>query len=167
MIVTVWRHGEAGRAAEDQLRRLTPHGELDIATGAARQWALCAERSLPAPDALWYSRWVRTTQTAQMLLRSHADLPNRPEEALIPGAGPMQVDVALEALRDTPAPPAHLVLVSHQPLVSELVDHWLGESRAAPPHPPGGLVSLKIEAPARGCGSLLWWAFPPHYEASR
>ncbi|WP_116365050.1 SixA phosphatase family protein [Parahaliea mediterranea] len=165
MILTVWRHGEAGRAAEDRLRPLTLQGERDISTGAGRQWGLCAQRNLPVPDALWHSRWVRTTQTAGLLLLGHPTLPHRAEEALIPGAEPADVEQALEPLWGDVSAPRHLILVSHQPLVSALVDHWLGESRAAPPHPPGGLVSLQLDAPAAGCARLLWWAFPPHYEA--
>jgi phosphohistidine phosphatase SixA len=59
------------------------------------------------------------------------------------------------------------VLVSHQPLVSYLIDHLLGEVALVPALPPGGLVTMDLAAPARACGRLLFWALPPQYEADR
>lgn len=166
MLITVWRHGEAGQAAEDRLRELTARGERDIPLGARNLGAICEQRGAPPPDALWYSRWRRTERTAQLIAEQFSPLTPVAEEALIPGAAPADVDAALEPLwRDGAPAPEHLVLVSHQPLVSSLVDHLVGARRAAPPHPPGGLVTLEVHAPAAGGASLAWWAFPPEYGA--
>jgi phosphohistidine phosphatase len=108
------------------------------------------------------SDWVRTRQTAdlvgQVLSVSLVD----PLEALLPGAVPADVDAALPSLWERSE---HLLLVSHQPLVSSLVDHYTGEPGRAPGLPPGGYVTLDLNAPGPGCGKLLFWAFPPDYEA--
>lgn len=164
MILTIWRHGEAAPAVNDRLRQLTPRGERDIGRGAPALRDLCRRRGVPAPDRLWYSEWQRTTQTAGLIARALA-CEQRAEPALIPGASVADVEQVLVPLFTASDAPAHLVLVSHQPLVSALVDVLLGEHRAAPPHPPGGFVTLALEAPAAACGRLLWWAFPPDFEA--
>ncbi|TXS95623.1 hypothetical protein FV139_07020 [Parahaliea maris] len=164
MILTIWRHGEAAPAVNDRLRQLTPRGERDVARGAPALADLCQRRGVPAPDQLWFSEWQRTTQTAGLIATALA-CDKRAERALIPGASVAGVEHALAPLFAAADGPAHLVLVSHQPLVSSLVDVLLGEHRAAPPHPPGGLVTLELSAPAAACGRLLWWAFPPDFEA--
>ena len=58
----------------------------------------------------------------------------------------------------------HSVLVSHQPLVSRLVDHWLGEQGRVPGLVPGGLVTLEMEVVAPGCAALVFCAQPPDYK---
>lgn len=167
MWMTVLRHGEAGPAARDRLRELTPRGESDVSRGAGRLLAICERRGAPPPDALWYSRWERTRRTAELVAAAVPGLAPAPEEALIPGSGPRDVERVLEPLWPPGEGPAHLVLVSHQPLVSRLVDYLLGQRGEAPSQPPGGLVTLQVEAPAAGAASLAWWAFPPAYEACR
>ncbi|MBN7798869.1 SixA phosphatase family protein [Parahaliea mediterranea] len=165
MIVTVWRHGEAGQAAEDRLRELTPAGERDVALGARRLREICRKREQPLPDALLYSRWQRTTRTARLIAAEFASLSPVAEDSLIPGCSPAHVESTLDRLWCEQRPPEHLVLVSHQPLVTRLVDHLTGQRGAVPPHPPGGLVTLSVEVPAAVGAGLLWWAFPPNYEA--
>ncbi|MFV0275589.1 MAG: SixA phosphatase family protein [Parahaliea sp.] len=159
----MWRHGEAGPAVRDRQRQLTARGRRDVPRGAQALVALCGRRQLPTPDLLWFSCWQRTTQTAA-LIGAVTGCSASAHQALIPGSEPLEVECALERLFGT-GTPRHLVLVSHQPLVSELVDYLSGETGATPSHPPGGLVTLALDAPAPGCASVLWWAFPPHYEA--
>jgi phosphohistidine phosphatase len=60
--------------------------------------------------------------------------------------------------------PAHLILVSHQPLVSSLINHYLGEWGRVPPLSPGGFCTLHISAPAEGCAELVFWALPPEFQ---
>lgn len=165
MIVTVWRHGKAGQASEDRLRELTPRGQRDIPRGAQSLLDICERRNTPVPDALWYSRWQRTWQTAERIADVFTALAPVSEEALIPGCSPQDVERALERLWQGERLPEHLVLVSHQPLVSHLVDYLTGEPGASPSQPPGGLVTLSLNVPAASCATLLWWAFPPDYEA--
>ncbi len=163
MLVTVMRHGEAGSAVTDQRRELTQRGASDVQSAAAALLAACSRRSLRPPDELYFSRWVRTTQTAQLAGDAFGlDTPQR-LECLIPGSNATDTDQALQGMN----PDHHLVLVSHQPLVSRLIDRYSGEPGRAPGLSPAGFATLRMAGPGPGCGELLFWALPPHYEISR
>jgi phosphohistidine phosphatase len=165
VIVTVWRHGEAGRAASDRLRELTGQGIDDIGFGCSRFHDTCHERGLPHPDLICHSPWVRTTQTADIINSAFSHARLQVMEALRPGSDCRAVDAALATLQSAHSTHRHLVLVSHQPLVSRLVEHYLGEAGRVPAHTPGGLATLEMEIPGRGCARLLFWAMPPQYRA--
>lgn len=158
MLVTIWRHGEAAPGRPDRERRLTDRGHADLRRGAPAFGPALERRGLPLPDALSTSRWVRTAQTAAYLADA-LGLSAEEEEALIPGADPAAVEACLARL---PAA-AHRVLVSHQPLVSELIDRWLGEPGLVPSLAPGAYAVLEAEVFAPGCASLCFWAAPPAY----
>ncbi len=166
MIITIWRHGEAGEAAQDEARELTPPGERDVLAGAHALRSICERKGLAQPDQLWYSRWCRTEQTARIICEVFPAATSRSAVALIPGASPSRVEQALAGIWDARMAPKHLVLVSHQPLVSQLVDFFTGERGAVPHHPPGGLVTLSMESPSAVGAGLLFWAFPPLFEPS-
>ncbi len=80
-----------------------------------------------------------------------------------PGGGVGDVDKALTQLNARNNSIGHSVLVGHQPMVSELVDYYLGDHGKVPSLPPGGFVTMSLHVHARGCGELLFWAFPPEY----
>jgi phosphohistidine phosphatase len=86
--------------------------------------------------------------------------------ALQPGAGPAVVEALLQQECERLGQDDHLVLVSHQPLVSRLVEHYLGQSGQVPSLSPGGLATLALETASVGGARLLFWALPPEYEAS-
>ena len=160
MIVTIVRHGEAGDAHRDEDRELTYRGTDDISFGSHQLRELCTESSLPFPDQILHSSWRRATQSAEILEAAFAasiDI----FDALLPGSTVGDVDEALTLL---PGGISHCVLVGHQPMLSVLVDHYLGDPGRVPALPPGGLVSLRLDTPARGCGDLLFWAMPPEYQ---
>lgn len=165
MIVTLWRHGQAGSAPSDRLRQLTGTGTDDIGFGCHQLHAACEGRGLPAPGTLLHSPWLRTTQTADIVATAFSHASIQPETALQPGSNIPAVDSVLQGLLDTHGTDQHAVLVCHQPLVSYLIDHYLGESGAVPPLTPGGLATLTMDVPAAACGRLLFWALPPEYEA--
>ncbi len=159
MIITVVRHGEAGNAARDKDRELTDNGTDDVSFGSHRLHDLCLDKSLPMPDRILHSNWRRTTQTAEIFAAAFT-APIDAIDALLPGYTVRDVDNALTPL---PAGISHCVLVGHQPMVSELVDHYLNDGGRVPGLPPGGLVSFRLEFPAQGGGELLFWAMPPEY----
>jgi phosphohistidine phosphatase len=165
MIVTIWRHGEAGIAASDQQRELTGTGIDDVGFGCQQFHEVCMQRGLPHPERVLHSDWVRTTQTADIIASAFSHATMAPLSALTPGHTPAQIDAVLELLLASDSVPQHLVLVSHQPLVSRLVDHYLGDSGRVPNLSPGALVTLQLEVAAHNCGQLLFWALPPGYEA--
>ena len=165
MILTIWRHGEAGSAYSDRERELTGTGTDDVGFGCQQFHEVCLQRGLPHPEKVLHSDWVRTTQTADIIASAftHATMAQLP--ALTPGNTPIEVDRALDALLAGDSAPQHVVLVSHQPLVSRLADHYLGDSGRVPNLSPGALVTLQLEVVAPACGQLLFWALPPGYEA--
>jgi phosphohistidine phosphatase len=168
MYLTIWRHGEAGVASNDRLRELTVTGVDDIGFGCQRFHEHCEARGVPHPSQILYSEWQRTTQTAILIARAYNHARLQPCDALIPGRRPADVDAMLAALADaTVADTEHVLLVSHQPLVSALVDHYQGERARAPGLVPGGLATLALETPAQGCGRLLFVAQPPDFEVWR
>lgn len=164
MYLTIWRHGEAGAASSDRQRELTSTGIDDIGFGCQRFHEHCESRGVPHPQRILYSAWLRTTQTAKLIARAYNHASLQACDALLPGRRPTDVDAALgELAASTCADVAHVLLVSHQPLVSALVDHYEGEHGASPGLVPGGLATFDLTAPAPGCGQLLFIAQPPEY----
>jgi phosphohistidine phosphatase SixA len=165
MILTIWRHGEAERGARDRARALTAVGYDDIGFGCRQFYEACNSRKLPHPDCVLYSPWTRTAQTAEIIAGAFTHARAKIETALQPGSDLPAVDAALRGLQASEPAPAHVLLVSHQPLVSRLADHYLGEAALAPPLCAGGLATLRMEGVGPGCGTLQFWAMPPEYEA--
>ncbi|MBE9540322.1 MAG: histidine phosphatase family protein [Proteobacteria bacterium] len=159
MIVTILRHGKAGDASRDEDRELTDRGIDDISFGSHRLRDLCTDKSLPFPSQIFHSNWRRTTQTAE-IVEAAFTASIEPMDALLPGSTIADVDRAMSQL---PTGDSHCVLVGHQPMVSTLVDYYLGDPGRVPPLKPGGLASFRFDVPARGCGELLFWAMPPEY----
>ncbi len=161
--LTVWRHGEAGLAVTDQQRELTPDGREAVALGADRFLTHCRQRQLPEPDNILHSPYTRTTQTAEILQAGFRNIPCQPCSSLAPGGDIAGVESVLEKPGGS-AESEHLVLVSHQPLVSYLADHWLGERGLIPSLSPGACVCLSLSFTASAGGTLAFAAYPPDYE---
>jgi phosphohistidine phosphatase SixA len=165
MIVTIWRHGEAGRAPTDRQRELTGKGLDDIGFGC-HQFSLALQaRGMAAPDLILYSPWVRTEQTAEVVSSAFTHARTRELGALQPGGTVAMVESAVAAQQASVPCPAHLVLVSHQPLVSELLAHFLGAPGEVPSLSPGALATVELSTPAWACAVLHFWAVPPEYQA--
>ena len=167
MIVTIWRHGEAGDAPTDFERPLSSTGEDDVGFGAHQFMLECQRRDLDLPDAILHSPLVRTTLTAEIIAGVFSQASMASEDRLKPGAA---LEDAVTAIADqTDADPLlrHLLMVSHQPLVSGLINGLLGQEGQAPPLSPGGLVTLEVPFPTAGCAELVFWALPPEYGADR
>lgn len=165
MIVTIWRHGEAGNAVADRMRELTDRGRDDVGFGCHQFHHLCEQKGIVHPELILFSEWVRTVQTTEIIGSAFNHAPRERCAALIPGRHPL--DVELELLSRLQSSPSleHVLLVSHQPLVSSLVDYLLGERDRVAPLAPGGLATLEMELPAAACASLVFSAQPPNYEA--
>ena len=104
-------------------------------------------------------------ETAEIVASAFTHAPSREHAALQPGSAVTAVEHGLLNLSDMPEAPAHVVLVTHQPLVSELVEFYLGPASNVPPLSPGALVTFTLDVPAQHCGELAFWAVPPDYEA--
>ncbi len=162
MILTIWRHGKAERGAIDRQRQLTESGCDDVGFGCRQFHEACTARNIPHPGLILYSPWARTAQTAEIIAAAFTHAQSREETALQPGSDAAAVDSALAGPADGME---HVLLVSHQPLVSWLGTYYLGDTEQAPPLTPGGLLTLSFDVLAPGCGSTRFWALPPEYEA--
>lgn len=163
MIVTIWRHGEAANAVIDRTRELTDTGSHDIHMGCQQLNQHCEQLGLPVPQLLLFSEWIRTRQTAAIVAAQFSDVLQEPCDALIPGRAPGDVDDTVNALLAKRPHVAHVVLISHQPLVSVLVDYYLGTTASVSALVPGGLVTIELDVAAPDCGRLHFCAQPPNY----
>lgn len=167
MIVTILRHGEAGNAASDHLRELTAKGIEDVGKGCRRWLQQCRHKNIEPPLRILHSPWLRTTQTATICADqlAHSELVR--ESALRSECRPYDVEIVLEREAQLLAPCGHILLVSHQPLVSHLLSHYLGEVPNVPYMTPGDFVCLSLNVPATHCGELLFSLSAPVYEIQR
>ncbi|QFU76053.1 hypothetical protein EY643_10475 [Halioglobus maricola] len=160
MYLTIWRHGEAGSAVTDRMRELTERGVEDVNAGSEQFKQLCADRDIPLPKRIFYSEWVRTTQTASIVGRALGDAALESSPALIPGRQPVDVENDISHRY----PDDHLLLISHQPLVSCLVDYYVGSRGYVPGLVPGGLATLRMDHPGPALAQLVFCIQPPAFE---
>ena len=161
MKVYVLRHGEAGAAATDGERELTPAG-LEQARKAGHLFQ--PEQA----QLLLFSPRLRTRQTADQVLSVCAGLPSSARQSLLPPSTVDDVAADLEAAQA--AGDNSLILVSHLPLVAELAGWLLTGDRAdyrLPGYPPAGIVALEMDDVGPGAARLLWYAFSPDFEKRR
>lgn len=147
MLVTVWRHGEAGTAPRDRDRALTPKGVDALGRAVLRFQDTIGAKNLPGVTNVMTSPWLRTRQTGDILGTALAVNP-RAVDWLSPSASIDDAGLLFEGSV------GHWILVSHQPLVSELLWYWL-DSRALPPLAPGGWASISIADHGQGLGALI------------
>ncbi|AQA18842.1 hypothetical protein BST95_11930 [Halioglobus japonicus] len=163
MYLTIMRHGEAGMAVTDRMRELTERGVADVGLGGTLLLLYCTQRQLPSPQVLLYSEWVRTAQTAMIVAEALPGSQLAAEQALIPGRQPDDIEPAL-AQRFGAELPEHVLLISHQPLVSRLVDAYLGVPGRLPGLVPGGFATLEMAYPGPDAATPVMCAQPPDYE---
>ena len=157
MLVTVWRHGEAGKAPRDEDRELTSRGTRSVCEALVgfRDWVI--EAGLAPVSMIRHSPLVRTTQTAELLAKGllvnltvctclAPDVDIQAPEGFLPEVfgGDKKADQS----------PEHLILLTHQPFVSQVIWHWLDDDRLDPILP-GGWATLKLLTATRGGGELL------------
>ena len=160
MNLFILRHGlatEPGSAgfAKDADRPLTPKGERKLWKIAEAMEQL--EISL---DVIVSSPYVRARQTAEIVadalgLRKKLEL----TEHLTP-AGSVKKLIAL--INDRKPPPEGVLLVGHEPYLSELISLLLaGNTEVAVEMKKGGLCKLMIEALEHGqCATIDWLLTP-------
>jgi phosphohistidine phosphatase len=136
----IMRHGEAEMvAANDQSRRLTPHGVTEVAKNA--QWLKQQEHGF---DLILVSPYVRAQQTLQTVI-DIVDTPTKLEtiEDLIPEGSAENIhdyiDAAIQLYH-----PKNILLVSHMPLVSYLVEEFSFE-QSTPIFPTAGIAYIQYD----------------------
>jgi len=144
--VTLWRHGEAGPASRDTDRALTERGRGALVVTLSRFKAELSRLGVEPPSVCLHSPLVRTTQTAELLATDLA-IPAQVLSALAPGARVAESQALVEG-HD-----AHVILVTHQPFVSDLLGYWL-DNDGLDFLEPGGWATLDLLVPSRGGASL-------------
>ncbi len=145
MKLWVLRHGEAEpRARTDAERNLTAHGREQVLRSAAQLLGQPLQAILASP-------YVRAQQTAALVHEALGfDKPVVTVPWLTPDTDPGQVIAALDALGLE-----HVLLVSHQPLVGNLVGMLQhGHARAAEGMSTASLAQLEGDWPLAGLMTL-------------
>ena len=139
----MWRHGEAELSRPDEQRALTNRGEAQchfMATGY-EQWRL--SRDLAPVATVLFSPYRRTRETAEVLSTVF-------QSATVQEAGELAPGARLERFASMPfAEDDHVVMVSHQPFISDAVAHWTDDVTLAP-IAPGGYSVLEVLDLQRG-----------------
>ena len=162
MILTIWRHGEAGQAYRDYERTLTDRGCDDVGFGEQQFHVHGETRGIPHPDRIAFSPWTRTRQTADIVAAAFTHAACTEEQRIQPGASLAGALQLVQEVLDEGSV-EHLLLVSHQPLVSQIIDTLLGDAGRVPALSPGGLAVIELDIAEAGIASLLFWSLPPDY----
>jgi phosphohistidine phosphatase len=151
MKLYILRHGQAEIfAASDAVRQLTPAGREEV-----RRVIRKSADSLAEIEKIWVSPLLRAQQTADLALELLNEVPRETSDLLLPESTP--VDVLNRLSNELPTGHgASYLLVSHQPLVGELVNGICGKPNGYYPMDTGALASLELDVPALGCGHLRW-----------
>ena len=67
MLLTLWRHGEAGSGVTDEVRALTPRGREETIAMAQGYSTWAGESALGPVSLLLHSPYRRTVETAKLL----------------------------------------------------------------------------------------------------
>lgn len=145
--IFLMRHGEAGfDAASDIERSLTARGLASLDRLVERE----AQRLSPV-SAILSSPYRRALQTAERVQKRLGVPLLEPDAAFTPDRSVADALAALER-----APWQNLLLVSHQPLLGNLVATLVhGDARYPEPMMPGSLAIVELDWPAAGLGHLL------------
>ena len=120
------RHGEAEPlSSQDSQRQLTARGQHEVS-----QMALWLQQHYAAFDWIWASPYLRTRQTAELMLAKQQPFS---QFEIVPELVP-EGDAALFKsyfdARISTQPDARVLLVSHMPLVSFLVEAFTVQGQA-------------------------------------
>lgn len=111
------RHGEAqANAAEDCQRVLTAQGSREV-----KQIAAKLSDSYQPFDYIWVSPYVRTQETAALIKTTQQKAKLEIKPALVPEARAAELQTQVDLLL-AEQPDARVLIISHMPLVSFLVE---------------------------------------------
>ena len=156
MDVYILRHGIAedlSSGGSDAERALTPKGRQKL-----RQVLRLARAAAIRPSVILTSPLVRAVQTAEVAAAIFA---YRREvvrtNALLPTASPQAIWQELRSRKNEPA----LLLVGHEPLLSQVVGYLLGTPGLRVALKKAGLVRIHIESFSAAPSGTLQWLLSP------
>lgn len=149
MKLFIMRHGEAESPLSwtpqaDSARNLTDFGRLQ----AQRNLAACADK-LGQPELIITSPYQRAQQTAEFARSEFPEAKFQTLSMITPEGNPGQV---IEQLYQFSQSAGSILMVSHQPLVSELIAQLVGEG-FYPMHT-ASIAGLETEVVAQGLANL-------------
>ena len=146
MKLFILRHGEAERLnSTDRQRQLTDYGREQVRAVVTRNLD-----DLKFVDSIWVSPYVRARQTAAVVAKSLPEIIQTTVDVLTPDSSAAEVIRFLCARNSD----STLLLVSHQPLVSELIAELCELPRHSISMPTAALASISIDPVGKGCGQL-------------
>ena len=147
MLLTIWRHGEAGPAPRDAERELSERGRSEVAAAAEAFTRWLTQSGHPRVERLRHSPLTRTSQTAAILHGVLRPMSCVADQLLAPGA-----DLANKMWQAIDA--THVLLVSHEPFVSRAIAVW-SDDETLPPLAPSGYATLEVLSLTRGGATVL------------
>jgi len=160
--IFILRHGDAeAMKTSDFDRRLTMRGKHQIES----LFSMVAE-DLSSIEKIYASPYVRAQETASLVVSLFSTLKassplntNVPDinttDTLVPEASLMNVMAMLEE-----ESVQSILLVSHQPLVGELVNRLCASPSGYHAMGTGSMACIEVEVTALGCGNLHWLKVP-------
>ena len=154
------RHGiaENGRAGSpDSERALTAEGrrKLKDVLGVAKTAGVAPDLIVTSP----YKRALQTAEVAAQIFGCQAELVK--SDALVPEAAPVDVWTEVRAYRDK----NHVLLVSHEPLIGNLLGYLLGVPALHVDFKKGALARVDVDAFGPHPRGVLRWFLPPKLAA--
>ncbi|MGB3610648.1 MAG: phosphohistidine phosphatase SixA [Cellvibrio sp.] len=147
MELFILRHGEAEpRVTTDEERQLTDKGRADVA-----RMIKSSLDDLGKLTHIWVSPLVRAQQTAAIAGALIGDMEPYTTELLSPDADPQLLFNQLQ-LSECEG----LLLVSHQPLVSRMLDTLCGTAKGYHDMATSSMACVDIDIVARDMGKLRW-----------
>ena len=147
MLLTIWRHGEAGPAPRDAERELSERGRSEVAAAAEAFTRWLTQSGHPKVERLRHSPLTRTSQTATILHGVLRPMSCVADQLLAPGAD--LANTMWQAIDAT-----HVLLVSHEPFVSRAIAVW-SDDETLPPLAPSGYATLEVLSLTRGGATVL------------
>lgn len=147
MKLFLMRHGEAElNASSDSQRSLTDTGREDV-----HQMVLRHQTELSAVNEIWVSPYVRTQQTAEIIVNS-LEQPTIliTQDFLKPSSDPNIVFKTVGKSGQS------LLLVTHQPLIGTMVDRLAGLEPGSHRMGTAALACIEADIIAPACGELCW-----------
>jgi phosphohistidine phosphatase len=147
MLISLVRHGAAEEGSPDADRNLSAQGLVQSQT-VAKKFKLYA----PEVDKAMMSPYQRAKQTAAVYREVFPSLSFEESEAIAPNADVYDLMQVIEQSGNR-----HLLMVSHNPLLSRLLSLMLdGTTESMRPFPTSKLVCIEMDVIAPGCGELQY-----------
>ena len=149
MRIFLLRHGDAGPyTTPDEARALSKLGQNQISRVVAHR-----QSELAHTEVCMVSPYVRAQQTADILLTRFPNILRMSADWIVPSAN---IDFAIESLYKLSQKHASMILVSHNPFITHLLQALCGTQAYNEVMETGSLAAIETDVVARNCADLKW-----------